>query len=70
MKFDQSRPAQKLHSFAEVQALLGGRSRATMYRDIQSGRIPKPVYFGKRPYWKSSDIDALIDGLPSNPQPE
>lgn len=51
----------KLISFSELQEILGGRSRSSIYRDIDSGRLPKPIRFGSRCYWKTTDIEAAIE---------
>ena len=50
-------------SFREVQDKLGGRGRTTIYRDIESGRLPKPLKFGSRLYWIEADIDAAVQGF-------
>ncbi|WP_299661532.1 AlpA family transcriptional regulator [uncultured Ruegeria sp.] len=50
-----------LLSFTILQEKLGGRSRSSVYRDIEIGRLPKPIKFGSRLYWNESDIDAAIE---------
>lgn len=50
-------------TFRELQAKLGGRGRTTIYRDVESGRLPKPVKIGSRLYWPESDIDTAISML-------
>ena len=47
-------------TFGDVQKKLGGRSRSSLYRDIEFGRIPKPIKFGARLYWAEADIDAAM----------
>jgi predicted DNA-binding transcriptional regulator AlpA len=47
-------------NFAQVQSKLGGRGRSSLYRDIEQGRLPKPIKFGGRLYWIEADIDAAI----------
>lgn len=47
-------------TFRELQAKLGGRGRTTIYRDVELGRLPKPVKIGSRLYWAEADIDAAI----------
>jgi len=47
-------------SFKDLQAKLGGRGRTTIYRDVEHGRLPKPVKIGSRLYWNESDVDAAI----------
>ena len=53
----------KYLSFREVQEKLGGRGRTTIYRDIESGRLPKPLKFGSRLYWIEADVDAAVQGF-------
>ena len=50
-------------TFRDLQAKLGGRGRTTIYRDVDKGRLPKPVKLGSRLYWIEADIDAAIAGL-------
>jgi len=47
-------------SFRELQNKLGGRGRTTIYRDVDLGRLPKPVKIGSRLYWSEADIDATL----------
>jgi len=47
-------------TFNDLQAKLGGRGRSSVYRDIEAGRLPKPMKFGGRLYWAEADIDAAI----------
>lgn len=49
-------------SFSELRAKLGGRGRTTIYRDVELGRLPKPVKIGSRLYWNEADVDAAISG--------
>lgn len=44
-----------------VQEKLWGRSRSSIYRDIASGRLPQPIKFGARLYWRETDVDAAIE---------
>lgn len=50
-------------SFSELQAKLGGRGRTTIYRDVDQGRLPKPMKIGSRLYWNEADVDAAIASL-------
>lgn len=50
----------KYVSFPELQAKIGGRSRSSIYRDIEMGRLPQPIKFGARLYWIEADIDAAL----------
>lgn len=47
-------------TFRDLQYKLGGRGRTTIYRDVDLGRLPKPVKLGGRLYWIEADIDAAI----------
>ncbi|MEH6393143.1 MAG: AlpA family phage regulatory protein [Sulfitobacter sp.] len=47
-------------SFKDLQAKLGGRGRTTIYRDVDLGRLPKPLKIGSRLYWNEADIDATL----------
>jgi len=50
-------------TFRDVQAKLGGRGRTTIYRDVEIGRLPKPLKLGSRLYWIEADVDAAISEL-------
>ncbi len=50
----------RLISFPNVQAKLDGRSRSSIYRDIDAERLPPPIKFGGRLYWNEADIDAIL----------
>ncbi|SDI11628.1 helix-turn-helix transcriptional regulator [Lutimaribacter saemankumensis] len=50
-------------TFRDLQEKLGGRSRSSLYRDLELGRLPQPIKFGSRVYWKESDIDAALEAL-------
>jgi len=52
--------SQKYLSFTDLQIKLGGRGRTTIYRDVDLGRLPKPVKIGSRLYWNEADIDATL----------
>lgn len=47
-------------NFRDLQAKLGGRGRSTIYRDVELGRLPKPVKIGSRLYWNEAEIDDAI----------
>lgn len=44
----------------QVRSKLGNRSRSSILRDIEAGRLPAGTKFGGRLYWKEADIDAAI----------
>ena len=39
---------------------LGGRSRSSIYRDIESERIPQPIRIGARLYWCEAEIEDFL----------
>jgi predicted DNA-binding transcriptional regulator AlpA len=53
----------KFLTFQDLQAKLGGRSRSSIYRDLEIGRLPKPVKFGARLYWNEAEIDATLEAM-------
>lgn len=55
--------SKKYLNFNELRSKLGNRGRTSIYRDIETGRLPKPVKFGARLYWKEAEIDALLESL-------
>ena len=50
----------KYLNFTELRAKLGGRGRTTVYRDIEFGRLPKPIKLGGRLYWIDSEVDEAM----------
>ena len=50
-------------TFSDLQKKLGGRGRTTIYRDVDLGRLPKPVKIGSRLYWNEADIDAALQSI-------
>jgi prophage regulatory protein len=63
MEYPQTGRSQRLITFNELRKRLGNRGRTTIYRDIDSGRLPRPVKIGSRLYWAEADIDAAIAAL-------
>lgn len=53
----------KYLNFNELRSKLGNRGRTSIYRDIDVGRLPKPVKFGARLYWIEAEIDAIMNKL-------
>lgn len=45
-----------LISFSQLQDLLAGRSRSSIYRDLDAGRLPRPLRFGSRLYWDEAQV--------------
>lgn len=51
----------KYLSFAELRERLGGRSRTTIYRDLDLGRLPQPIKIGSRLYWSESEVEVAVE---------
>jgi predicted DNA-binding transcriptional regulator AlpA len=59
----------KFIRFPELQAILGGVSRAKIERDVASGELPHPFKLGKRMVaWKSSEIAEYLASLQRIPE--
>jgi predicted DNA-binding transcriptional regulator AlpA len=57
-----SLPAEALVSAKEI-SLLAGRSRASLWRDVQAGRLPKPIAIGPQARrWRVADVRAYLKG--------
>ena len=54
---------QKYITFDEARQLLGGRSRSSLYRDIDKGLLPVPVKIGQRCYWEIAELVQAVDTL-------
>ena len=48
---------QRYLNFNELRHKIGGRSRATVYLDLEAGRLPQPFKLGGRLYWLESEVD-------------
>lgn len=55
-----SPPKVKYLRFKDLCVKLGGRSRSSIYRDLENGRLPKPMRIGSRPYWIEDEIDEFL----------
>ena len=57
----------KLISAAAVRELCGGVSDMTLWRWLADPELdfPKPVYIGKRRYWRCADLIAWIEARAS-----
>ncbi|PHQ93745.1 MAG: transcriptional regulator [Marinosulfonomonas sp.] len=42
---------------------LGGRSRSSIYRDLENGHIPNPIRIGGRLYWCEDEVDDFMKTL-------
>lgn len=58
-------PRESLISCPDARAnYLGGMSRTTEWRMIQSGNLPKPIKLGHRSrYWRLGDLIDYLNGL-------
>ena len=55
-------PAEALVSAKEL-SLLSGRSRASIWRDVRAGRLPKPIAIGPQARrWRLADVRAYLNG--------
>ena len=53
----------RLITFDELREKLANRSRASIYRDIERGQIPKPLKIGRSVYWEETQISEHIRKL-------
>ena len=53
----------RLITFTELRQKLANRSRASIYRDIERGEIPKPLKIGRSVYWEETQISEHIKKL-------
>jgi predicted DNA-binding transcriptional regulator AlpA len=53
----------RLLTFSELRQKLANRSRASIYRDIERGYIPKPLKLGRSVYWEEAQITKHIEKL-------
>ena len=51
----------KYLTIKQVCQKLGSRSRASIYRDIEAGRLPEPIKFGARVYFREGYIDEAMN---------
>tara|TARA_R110002073_G_scaffold39096_1_gene111768 strand:- start:293 stop:520 length:228 start_codon:yes stop_codon:yes gene_type:complete len=60
-QFDEL-PETALLSIREISAL-SSRSRASLWRDVQNGHLPRPIKIGNRASrWKAKDVRRFIAG--------
>jgi predicted DNA-binding transcriptional regulator AlpA len=50
----------QLLNFGQTRRKLGNRGRSTVYRDVEKGRLPKPVKLGGRLYWFEDQLDEAV----------
>ena len=44
----------------QLREKLGGRSRSSIYRDLENGHIPKPFRIGSRLYWCEEEVEDFL----------
>ena len=60
-EFDQM-PGSALMSAKELSSLIN-RSRTSIWRDVQTGRLPKPIAIGPQARrWRVADVRAYLNG--------
>ena len=60
----------KLLRLRDVLAITG-RSRSSIYRDMEAGRFPEPVRLSPNAVaWREDDVQAWIDALPRTSEAE
>lgn len=47
-------------TMSQLSQKLGGRSRSSLYRDIEAGRLPNPIKLGRRCYFRETEIDEAM----------
>ena len=52
-----------LLSMDRLRMKLGGRSRSSIYRDVQAGRLPIPIKRGATLSWREDEVDAAMQRL-------
>lgn len=60
----------RLLDTADLRAMLGIKSRGSMYDLIFKGIIPPPFKLGGRNRWKANEVVKLIEDLASRPSTE
>lgn len=53
----------KYLTIAQLSQKLGGRSRSSIYRDVDAGRLPTPLRLGGRVYFVEGEIDAAMNSV-------
>lgn len=53
----------KYLNFSDLRAKLGGRSRSSIYLDLEAKRLPQPIKLGGSLYWAEEEVDAHLAAL-------
>lgn len=57
-----ARPVDRWLRIKDLQAMFDGRSRASIYRDIERGHLPPPTtVMGVIPYWNETRLREFLD---------
>lgn len=51
---------QRYLTITQLSAKLGGRSRSSIYRDIECQRLPQPIRFGGRVYFVEEEVEQAL----------
>ena len=49
-------------NMSQLRAKLGNRSRASIYRDVAAGRLPRPRKLGATLLWDEPKVDEKVQG--------
>ena len=60
MKESKSNCEKRIYRIADLQVMLGGVTRPTIHRWINSGKIPPPTKLGRCTCWLKSDFDVWL----------
>ena len=55
--------AKKYIPMKAVQQMLGGRSRTSIYADVERGELPPPIKLGGTLFWAESEVDEHLQSL-------
>lgn len=48
-------------NFRELREKIGGRSRSSIYRDVERGYLPAPYKLGHQLYWREDEIERAVE---------
>jgi prophage regulatory protein len=51
-------------TFSDLSKRLGGRSRASLYRDVAAGRLPQPLRLGGRVLFVEQEVEDALATCP------
>ena len=53
----------QLINISQLSEKLGGRSKASLYRDVSAGALPRPIKLSGSVYWDEAQVEAHIMSL-------